>query len=110
MLLNTFLSILKLDESRKWPNMSKQEKINLINILTNFHLSIIDTKSFDNAQVCSGGVDLSEINPNTMESLINKNLYIVGELLDVDGDCGGYNLSFAWISGMLAGKSIGVIK
>lgn len=109
-LLNTFLSILKLDESRKWPNMSKQEKINLINILTNFHLSIIDTKSFDNAQVCSGGVDLSEINPNTMESLINKNLYIVGELLDVDGDCGGYNLSFAWISGMLAGKSIGVIK
>lgn len=109
-LLNTFLSILKLDESRKWTNMSKQEKINLINILTNFHLPIIDTKSFDNAQVCSGGVDLSEINPNTMESLINKNLYIVGELLDVDGDCGGYNLSFAWISGMLAGKSIGVIK
>lgn len=109
-LLNTFLSILKLDESRKWTNMSKQEKINLINILTNFHLHIIDTKSFDNAQVCSGGVDLSEINPNTMESLINKNLYIVGELLDVDGDCGGYNLSFAWISGMLAGKSIGVIK
>lgn len=109
-LLNTFLSILKLDESRKWTNMSKQEKINLINVLTNFHLPIIDTKSFDNAQVCSGGVDLSEINPNTMESLINKNLYIVGELLDVDGDCGGYNLSFAWISGMLAGKSIGVIK
>ena len=109
-LLNTFLSILKLDESRKWTSMSKQEKINLINILTNFHLPIIDTKSFDNAQVCSGGVDLSEINPNTMESLINKNLYIVGELLDVDGDCGGYNLSFAWISGMLAGKSIGVIK
>lgn len=109
-LLNTFLSILKLDESRKWTNMSKQEKINLINILTNFHLPIIDTKSFDNAQVCSGGVDLTEINPNTMESLINKNLYIVGELLDVDGDCGGYNLSFAWISGMLAGKSIGVIK
>lgn len=109
-LLNVFLSILKLDESREWTNMSKQEKINLINILTNFHLPIIDTKSFDNAQVCSGGVDLSEINPNTMESLINKNLYIVGELLDVDGDCGGYNLSFAWISGMLAGKSIGVIK
>ena len=109
-LLNTFLSILKLAESRKWTNMSKQEKINLINVLTNFHLPIIDTKSFDNAQVCSGGVDLSEINPNTMESLINKNLYIVGELLDVDGDCGGYNLSFAWISGMLAGKSIGVIK
>lgn len=109
-LLNVFLSILKLDESRRWADMSKQEKINLINVLTNFHLPIIDTKSFDNAQVCSGGVDLSEINPNTMESLINKNLYIVGELLDVDGDCGGYNLSFAWISGMLAGKSIGVIK
>ena len=55
------------------------------------------------AQVCSGGVPLSEIKIKTMESIYQENLYIVGELLDVDGDCGGYNLSFAWISGMLAG-------
>ena len=47
-----------------------------------------------------------EINVKTMESLRTKGLYLVGELLDVDGDCGGYNLSFAWISGMLAGRAI----
>ena len=48
--------------------------------------------------------NLTEINPNTMESLYNKGLYITGELLDIDGDCGGYNLTNAWITGYLAGK------
>ena len=49
-------------------------------------------------------VKLTEINPSTMESFITKDLYIVGELLDVDGECGGFNLGFAWISGYLAGR------
>ena len=74
--------------------------------LKQFSLKITDTNSFEKAQVCSGGVPLTEINYQTMESLKVKGLYIVGELLDVVGDCGGYNLSFAWISGMLAGKAI----
>ena len=64
------------------------------------------TNGFDSAQVCSGGVKLSEINLNTMESLKQSGLYIVGELLDVDGECGGFNLGFAWISGYIAGKNI----
>ena len=50
---------------------------------------------------------LDEINPLTMESKLVNGLYIVGELLDVDGECGGFNLGFAWISGYLAGRSIG---
>ena len=58
-----------------------------------------------NAQVCTGGVKLSEINTNTMESQKVKNLYFAGEVLDVDGDCGGYNLTFAWITGRQAGLS-----
>ena len=69
-----------------------------------FKLSIIDTKSYLEAQVCSGGIPLSEININTMESLKQKGLYILGELLDVDGDCGGYNLGFAWLSAILMGE------
>ena len=72
--------------------------------LLNFKLEIIGTNSFDKAQTCSGGIPLDEINPKTMESLKQKNLYIVGELLDVDGKCGGYNLTFAFITGMLAGE------
>ena len=71
---------------------------------------MVDTNGFDSAQVCSGGVSLKEINPITMESLIVDGLYIVGELLDVDGECGGFNLGFAWISGYLAGKSLGDVN
>ena len=71
-----------------------------------FEQKIISTHSFEEAQVCSGGIPLTEIDVLTMESLKSKGLYIVGELLDVDGDCGGYNLGFAWISGMLAGQAI----
>ena len=72
-----------------------------------FKLDIIDTMSFKESQVCSGGVPLSEVNKDTLESLIIKNLYLTGEILDVDGLCGGYNLGFAWISGIVAGNSIG---
>ena len=79
---------------------------NLINNLKTFTLEIIGTKSFDNAQVCSGGVPLSEINLNTMESLKQKDLYLIGEVLDVDGDCGGYNLAFAWLTGIICGENI----
>ena len=80
--------------------------INLGKNFTKLRLDVVDTRGYENAQVCSGGVKLSEINPYTMESLMTKDLYIVGEILDVDGECGGFNLGFAWISGYLAGRSI----
>lgn len=58
---------------------------------------------FANAQVCAGGVDTSEINNKTMESLLVSGLFFAGELVDVDGTCGGYNLQWAWSSGYVAG-------
>ena len=78
--------------------------------LTRLRLDVVGTNSFDSAQGCSGGVRLKEINPYTMESLLVNNLYITGELLDVDGECGGFNLGFAWISGYLAGKNAGEVN
>lgn len=72
-----------------------------------FTMSITDTNSFDNAQVSAGGVKTSEIDPATMESRISKNLYLAGEIIDVDGTCGGYNLQWAWSSGYLAGFHAG---
>ena len=105
-LINLFLKISKIDRNIKWEDISKDKKLLLGRLLTRNRLLVNDTNGFDSAQVCSGGVKLSEINPNTMESLKQKGLYIVGELLDVDGECGGFNLGFAWISGYLAGKSI----
>ena len=70
----------------------------------NYKFIITGTNSFDKSQVCTGGLKLTEIDPKTMMSTKINNLYITGELLDVDGDCGGYNLTFAFISGYLSGS------
>lgn len=61
--------------------------------------------SWNNAQVTAGGIRVKEIRPDTMESKLVPGLYFAGEVLDIDGDCGGYNLQWAWASGYLAGKS-----
>ena len=70
-----------------------------------FETEITGSGDFTQAQVCSGGVELKEVRPETMESRIIPGLYFAGEVLDVDGACGGYNLQWAWSSGWLAGVS-----
>lgn len=89
-----------------WNKLSDRDFSNLIRVLTNFELLIEDVNSFDKAQVCSGGIPLTEINLQTMESTKTKNLYLAGEIIDIDGDCGGYNLGFAWISGITVGENV----
>ncbi len=79
----------------------------LIESITTFSLEISSAKSFEYAMATSGGVELSQINPETFEVKGHKGLYITGELLDIDGNTGGYNLHFAWTSGFLAGVSAG---
>ena len=106
-LVNIILKVNNISSDKYYIDLTKDEKFNLIKSLKSFEIEIIGSKSFDSAQVCNGGVSLLEINPVTMESLLIDNLYIIGELLDVNGNCGGYNLTNCWISGMLAGKSIG---
>ena len=86
--------------------LSENELNNLIKTLTEFELKINMTHTLDHAQVCSGGVPLTEINSQTLESLKTKNLYFTGEIIDIDGDCGGYNLGWAWMSGIIAGKNV----
>ncbi len=76
----------------------------LMKCIKGFRTRIIDTNGFENAQVCAGGVSTEEIRPETLESKKIKGLYFAGELLDVDGICGGYNLQWAWSSGYVAGK------
>ncbi len=68
-------------------------------------LPIQAVNPMNQAQVCAGGITLCEINCETMESRLVKGLYMTGEMLDVDGICGGYNLQWAWATGMIAGKS-----
>ena len=77
----------------------------LVSAIREFPLEVQDGMSFSQAQVCSGGVDTSQVNSQTMESKLCKGLYFAGELLDIDGTCGGYNLQWAWSSGAVAGKN-----
>ncbi len=72
-----------------------------------FEISLTETLGMDSAQVTAGGILTSEFNPETMESRLVPGLYACGEVLDIDGDCGGYNLQWAWSSGALAGTSAG---
>lgn len=86
----------------QWEELSKQIK--------QFSATVTATNSFDQAQVCCGGVDTREVRPETLESRIVPGLYLVGELLDVDGICGGYNLQWAWSTGTIAGRCAGMSK
>jgi predicted Rossmann fold flavoprotein len=78
----------------------------LVYELKNFVLHVEDTKGFISAEVTTGGVDVREINPSTMESKLYEGLFFSGEVVDIDGDCGGYNLHWAWASGYVAGKNL----
>ncbi len=75
----------------------------LAEVIKSLYVDITGSKSFEQAQVCAGGIDTREINPNTMESKLISGLYFAGELVDIDGMCGGYNLQWAWSSGYVAG-------
>ena len=75
----------------------------LVRQITSFEARVTGTNSFEQAQVCCGGVDVRQVCPETMESRLAPGLFFAGEILDVDGICGGYNLQWAWSSGRLAG-------
>lgn len=77
----------------------------LVKLLKHFTVEVVDFKGTQSAQVCSGGVRLDEIDIANMESKLCHGLYFCGEVLDVDGCCGGYNLQWAWSSGYAAGQS-----
>lgn len=72
-----------------------------------FEVALTEPMGMDSAQVTAGGIVTSEFDPETMESKLVSGLYACGEVLDIDGDCGGYNLQWAWSSGKMAGMSAG---
>ncbi|MDW7668829.1 MAG: NAD(P)/FAD-dependent oxidoreductase [Bacillota bacterium] len=78
----------------------------IVNTLKEWKFHVLGPYYWEHAQVTVGGINTKEIDPNTMESKILKDLYITGELMDVDGDCGGYNLHWAWATGYTAGRSL----
>ena len=86
--------------------LPEEKKRILAGLVRSMELTIMGTNPFENAQVCAGGVSLREVS-DEMESLVCPGLYLAGEILDVDGTCGGYNLQWAWTSGWIAGSAAG---
>ena len=87
--------------------LNNKELTKLVYALKNMTLHVSDTKGFKTAEVTAGGVNTNDINSQTMESKLQSGLYFSGEVVDIDADCGGYNLHWAWASGMCAGHNIG---
>ena len=106
-LVHVLFNHYKVDFKKKWHTLHQQEQDTVSRFLFCHTIEIIGTNSFDQAQVCSGGVALTEVNLDSLESKKQKDLYFAGEILDVNGDCGGYNLGFAFLSGILVGKKVG---
>ncbi|MDI9508365.1 MAG: NAD(P)/FAD-dependent oxidoreductase [Clostridiales bacterium] len=94
-----------LDITRPCSKVKKSDIDNLSKKIKNFIIRINSTNSFDFAQVTTGGIPVTEIDPMTMESKKKRGLYLTGELIDVDGTCGGYNLQWAWSTGYIAGSN-----
>ena len=87
-------------------HLTREMRTHLIDNLTGLPVVVSELGGFDIAMVTRGGVELHEVNPKTMESRLVKRLYLIGEVLDVDGDSGGYNLQAAFSTGMLSARSI----
>ncbi len=83
-------------------DLNRKEINKLVHSIKNLKLSINDTKGFTGAEVATGGIDTTEVCSQTMESKVVPNLFFAGEILDVDGDRGGFNFHFAWVTGMRA--------
>ncbi len=91
--------------SRSSDSLTDKEIDRIIKKIKAWSFDVKGTMSWNNAQVTAGGVLTKDINPKTMESKLVEGVYFSGELMDVDGDCGGYNLQWAWTSGYIAGTN-----
>jgi len=91
------------DPARTLADLRREERIALIEILTNGPLPWSGDEGYAKAEVTGGGVDLAEIDPRTMQSRLHRNLFLCGELLDAFGPIGGYNFLWAWATGRAAG-------
>ena len=87
-------------------SLSEKEMQRIAELLQEITVTVTNYRDFEFAQVCTGGIPVSDVNNLTLESKFAPNIYFAGEILDVDGTCGGYNLHFAWATGYIAGKSI----
>lgn len=104
-LIPVLLKECRIEKDTKASSIPEENVQTLCHLLKSWKIELTDTNGFSNAQVCAGGLDTRELYANSLESKQIKELYFAGEVIDVDGICGGYNLQWAWSSGVLAGRS-----
>ena len=102
-LINPVIDLSGINPNKKVNEISKKERLNLIEILKGFSITICGFRPVEEAIITAGGINIKEINPKTMESKIVKNLYLAGEIIDVDAYTGGFNLQIAYSTGYTAG-------
>ncbi len=100
------LDVCKIDKESLAKNINAKQIRGLVNTLINWRFKITDTQGFKHAEASGGGVRTDEVDSKTYESKKCKGLYLAGEVLDVVGHRGGYNLQYAWASGYVVGKSL----
>ena len=91
-------------------DLSQEQLEAVVEAVKAFEVNLTEPLGMDSAQVTAGGAVTGEFDPETMESRLVPGLYACGEVLDIDGDCGGYNLQWAWSSGWVAGRCAGEVR
>lgn len=102
-LIPVIISLLGINESKEVHQITKSERKSLVRLLKGFTVVVSDTRPIEEAIVTSGGINLKEINPKTMESKLLKGLHFAGEIIDLDAFTGGFNLQIAFSTGYAAG-------
>ena len=102
--MNLIIKLAKLKPDALVKNSDKDKIMHVFQMCRDFTFHIEGSNGFEQAQVCTGGVDLNDVSDD-LESMFAPGIYFAGEILDVDGRCGGYNLQWAWTSGYIAGQA-----
>jgi len=108
-LIPIIIKLSKINPNKKINSITKEERRILLYLLKEFNLEIKELDGFRKAIITTGGIELSEVDQKTMKSKLINNLYFAGEILDLDGPTGGYNLQVCWSTGYIAGESVGHI-
>jgi predicted Rossmann fold flavoprotein len=106
-LIETVIKLSQINEDKKVNLITREERRNLVKLLQDFTLTVSGLRPIEEAIVTAGGVDTKEIDPSTMQSKLIENLYLAGEVIDVDAYTGGYNIQIALSTGYLAGSKVG---
>mgnify|MGYP001350003039 FL=1 len=104
-MIDTVIELSEIDENKKVNEITKKERMKLIQLLKHYEITISGFRPIEEAIITSGGISTKEINPKTMESKIIQGLYFAGEIIDVDAYTGGFNLQIAYSTGYTAGKN-----